>query len=231
MEVRVLGPLGRDIALRSDEQIIDDWTKPLYDEFAALIAELNSGIEEFYNHDHAGSGPDGGQFISGVGSLSPAGKATLDEAHGHLQGALNIVGGHTQEGALIKKAQGLLRGLKYGARAVRKNYAEQKQRAKDTAAEEAARVLKLPRWRDTNPSKKLMGRVGEFIKKAANTITQKWKREPEFRHNVYKEAALAISGIGIHLFAGEAALETLGAGHAAVEGVLKSLETAKKLGI
>lgn len=187
-------------------------------------------IEEFFNENHdekglfTGPGEGGGPSHSdGLSSkISDAGHAVLNQVNDHLNGALGIVGKATQEGSLISR-------LMNGIHEVQKGNAARKESSKETKAEEAESIMKLPRWRDTNPSKGAIARVGEFLDKAANTIKSKWDREPEFRKDVYKEAALAISGLALHIVTGPVP-EALAGGHAAIEGLVKSIDVLKKYG-
>lgn len=226
-------------------------TDILIDEIMLSLIE----IQTFFNENH---GPDG-RFDSGdggsssgpgyspptsgdvinpadvlskwapsTGNLGPGEKpnssavAALNEVHGHLGSALNIVGKLTQEGSLIARIQN-------GIREVQKGSAARKEASAAEKKEDLESVFKLPRWRDTNPSKGSVARVGEFLNKAASTIKQKWSREPEFRKDVYKELGLAISGVALHIVVGPAP-ELVNGAHTAVEVLIKSIDAIKKAG-
>jgi hypothetical protein len=187
-------------------------------------------IQEFFNENHdekglfTGPGAGGGPSHSeGVGSkISAAGHEVLNQVNNHLNGALGIVGKATQEGSLIARVMN-------GIKEVQKGSAARKASSAAETKKETEAIMKLPRWRDSNPSKGSIARVGELLNKAASTIKNKWAREPEFRKDVYKEAALAITGLALHIASGPLP-EALGLGHAAVEGLVKTIDVMKKAG-
>ncbi len=203
-------------------------------EFTAQLLEIEEFfLHEFYNENHdehgrfAPSDERSGNVVPGnakesVHEISANAHAVLEDVHSHLQGALDIVKAHTVEGALIGRIQN-------GIREVQKGTAARKAAEAINVKEEAERIMKLPRWRDSNPSKSLVGRVGELLTKAASTLQEKFKREPEFRKEIYKEVAMAVSGVGIHFLAAGAAAETLGGVHAAIETTLQSLKKIQEL--
>ena len=153
-------------------------------------------------------------------SLSEGEHLALNEAHDHLSGALGIVGGGTQEHELISKIMDRVNEIRWG-------HAEKAAEKKRELADEHAHLMRLPRWRDTNPAAGEVSRAKEFLTKAASTLKQKFEREPEFRKTVYKEIGLAISGLVLTHF-GAAALGAVGAKGAGSEGVMKVLEHLHK---
>lgn len=184
-------------------------------------------IETFFNENHDEKGLFTGPGGESSGNVIPTDvHAALEEVHGNLSNALDIVKAHTIEGALISRVMNGVREVQKG-NAGRKAASEE---AKVAHQKEIDAIAKMPTWRDTNPSKSQIGRVGELIDKAANSLKIRWQRDPEFRKDVYKEVALATASIGLHFF-GAAVPEGLAASKAIVEGVVKGIDAAKRSGV